>query len=67
MVQTRFAPDLKLTRRLRRLRTSETLRANGREARLSPEMFILPLFALARARREVESMPGVFTSQWTSP
>ena len=41
-IQTQSA--LKLTRRLRRLRTSETLRAMVRETRLSPDMFILPLF-----------------------
>jgi porphobilinogen synthase len=53
---------LKLTRRLRRLRTSETLRAMVRETRLSPDMFILPLFVCEGdgVRREVTSMPGVF-------
>jgi porphobilinogen synthase len=53
---------LKLTRRLRRLRTSETLRAMVRETRLSPDMFILPLFVCEGegVRREVSSMPGVF-------
>jgi porphobilinogen synthase len=53
---------LKLTRRLRRLRTSETLRAMVRETRLSPDMFILPLFVCEGdgVRREVASMPGVF-------
>jgi porphobilinogen synthase len=53
---------LHLTRRLRRLRTSETLRALVRETRLSPEMFVLPLFVCEGegVRREVSSMPGVF-------
>ncbi|HEX7795618.1 MAG TPA: porphobilinogen synthase [Vicinamibacterales bacterium] len=59
-IQTQSA--LKLTRRLRRLRTSETLRAMVRETRLSPDMFILPLFVCEGdgVRREVTSMPGVF-------
>ena len=59
-IQTQAA--LKLTRRLRRLRTSETLRAMVRETRLSPDMFILPLFVCEGegVRREVPSMPGVF-------
>jgi porphobilinogen synthase len=53
---------LKLTRRLRRLRTSETMRALVRETRLSPDMFVLPLFVCEGegVRREVGSMPGVF-------
>jgi len=52
---------LKLTRRLRRLRQSETMRALVRETRLSPDMFVLPLFVCAGegVRREVPSMPGV--------
>ena len=59
-IQTQAA--LKLTRRLRRLRTSEALRAMVRETRLSPDMFILPLFVCEGegVRREVSSMPGVF-------
>jgi porphobilinogen synthase len=59
-IQTQSA--LKLTRRLRRLRTSETLRAMVRETRLSPDKFILPLFVCEGdgVRREVPSMPGVF-------
>jgi porphobilinogen synthase len=59
-IQTQSA--LKLTRRLRRLRTSEALRAMVRETRLSPDMFILPLFVCEGdgVRREVPSMPGVF-------
>jgi porphobilinogen synthase len=53
---------LKLTRRLRRLRRSETMRALVRETRLSPEMFVLPLFVCdgEGVRREVASMPGVY-------
>src|SRR3954471_6726376 len=53
---------LKLTRRLRRLRTSEPMRALVRETRLSPDMFVLPLFVCEGegVRREVSSMPGVF-------
>jgi porphobilinogen synthase len=53
---------LKLTRRLRRLRTTEAMRALVRETRLSPEMFVLPLFVCEGegVRREVASMPGVF-------
>ena len=52
---------LKLTRRLRRLRQSETMRALVRETRLSPDMFVLPLFVCEGegVRREVPSMPGV--------
>jgi porphobilinogen synthase len=54
--------SLKLTRRLRRLRTSETLRALVRETRLSADTFVLPLFVCEGegVRREVPSMPGVF-------
>jgi porphobilinogen synthase len=53
---------LKLTRRLRRLRTSETMRALVRETRLSADTFVLPLFVCEGegVRREVASMPGVF-------
>ena len=53
---------LKLTRRLRRLRTSDTMRALVRETRLSPDTLMLPLFVCAGegVRREVSSMPGVF-------
>ncbi len=52
---------LKLTRRLRRLRQSETIRAMVRETRLAPEMFVLPLFVCEGegVRGEVPSMPGV--------
>jgi porphobilinogen synthase len=53
---------LTLTRRMRRLRQSETMRSLVRETRLSPEMFVLPLFVCEGegVRREVGSMPGVF-------
>jgi len=53
---------LKLTKRLRRLRRTDAMRAMVRETRLSPEMFMLPLFVCdgEGVRREVESMPGVF-------
>ncbi len=53
---------LHLTRRLRRLRRSEAMRAMVRETRLSPDMFVLPLFVCEGegVRREVSSMPGVF-------
>jgi porphobilinogen synthase len=62
MNPTQTQTALKLSRRLRRLRTSETLRAMVRETRLSPDMFILPLFVCEGEgiRREVRSMPGVF-------
>ena len=54
--------SLTLTRRLRRLRRSASMRALVRETRLSPEMFVLPLFVCEGegVRREVSSMPGVF-------
>jgi len=53
---------MKLTRRLRRLRHGETMRALVRETRLSPEVFMLPLFICEGdgVRREVSSMPGVY-------
>src|SRR5436305_5339097 len=52
---------LKLTRRPRRLRQSDAIRAMMRETRLAPEMFVLPLFVCegAGVRRAVASMPGV--------
>src|SRR5215208_6285847 len=51
-----------LIHRPRRLRRREGVRALVREARLSPENLILPLFACPGegVRREVSSMPGVF-------
>src|ERR1700704_5413338 len=53
---------LTLTRRFRRLRRSETMRALVRETRLSPDMFVMPLFICEGegVRREVPSMPGVY-------
>ena len=53
---------LTLTRRLRRLRRSETMRALVRETRLSPDMLVMPLFVCEGegVRREVPSMPGVY-------
>ena len=53
---------LDLTRRARRLRRSPGIRSLVRETRLSPAMFIYPLFVCAGrgVRREVGSMPGVF-------
>jgi porphobilinogen synthase len=59
---TRTPTTLNLTRRLRRLRQSETMRAMVRETRLSPDMFVLPLFICEGegVRREIRSMPGVF-------
>jgi porphobilinogen synthase len=53
---------LKLTRRLRRLRQSDAMRAMIRETRLSPDQFMLPLFVCdgEGVRREVPSMAGVF-------
>jgi len=55
-------PTLPLTRRARRLRTTEAMRGLVRETRLSPEMLVLPLFVCEGegVRREVASMPGVF-------
>jgi porphobilinogen synthase len=62
MAISNASTTLKLTHRLRRLRQSEALRAMVRETRLSPDMFILPLFVCEGEgiRREVPSMPGVF-------
>jgi porphobilinogen synthase len=53
---------LKLTRRLRRLRRTDAMRALVRETRLSPETLMLPLFVCEGegVRKEVSSMPGVF-------
>jgi porphobilinogen synthase len=46
--------------RLRRLRSSESLRRLVRETRLSPAQFVLPLFAVPGEgiRKEISSMPG---------
>ena len=62
MTPIRTHTALKLTRRLRRLRTSDAMRALVRETRLSPETLMLPLFVCPGEgiRREVPSMPGVF-------
>jgi porphobilinogen synthase len=62
MNPTETRTTLKLTRRLRRLRTSEAMRALVRETRLAPDMLILPLFVCEGegVRHEVSSMPGVF-------
>ncbi|HEY0080074.1 MAG TPA: porphobilinogen synthase [Pyrinomonadaceae bacterium] len=51
-----------LIHRPRRLRRREGLRGLVREARLSRESLVLPLFACGgeRVRREVASMPGVY-------
>ena len=55
-------PTRGLTRRPRRLRTTDAMRGLVRETRLSPDMFVLPLFVCEGegVRREVSSMPGVF-------
>ena len=62
MSPTTSASTLKLTRRLRRLRQSDAMRALVRETRLAPDMFMLPLFICEGEgiRREIGSMPGVF-------
>jgi porphobilinogen synthase len=62
MTPTDTRSSLQLTRRLRRLRRSDAMRALVRETRLTPEMFILPLFVCQGEgqRRDVPSMPGVF-------
>jgi porphobilinogen synthase len=62
MTQTHAPSAFTLTRRLRRLRRSASIRALVRETRLSPDMFVLPLFVCEGegVRREVSSMPGVF-------
>ena len=62
MTRTQAPAALTITRRLRRLRRTATMRALVRETRLSPDMFMLPLFVCEGegVRREVASMPGVF-------
>jgi porphobilinogen synthase len=62
MNHTHAPTALTITRRLRRLRRSETMRALVRETRLSADQFVLPLFVCEGegVRREVPSMPGVF-------
>jgi porphobilinogen synthase len=65
MSTTTRAAQLNLTRRLRRLRRTPALRALVREARLSSDQLMLPLFVAdstslgASGRRAVNSMPGV--------
>jgi len=51
-----------MTRRPRRLRKSESLRALVRETLVTPDDLILPLFVVpdSRPRAEIRSMPGVF-------
>src|SRR5262245_6602057 len=63
MSPTTTHATLTMTRRLRRLRRSETLRSMVREPRLSAGMFRHPHFVGGRdgVRREVPSMPGVYT------
>ncbi len=62
MTRTHTPTALTMTRRLRRLRRTPAMRALVRETRLSPDMFMLPLFVSGGegVRREVPSMPGVF-------
>ena len=62
MNSTSASATLNLTKRFRRLRESEAMRALVQETRLAPEMFVLPLFVCEGEgiRREVPSMPGVF-------
>jgi porphobilinogen synthase len=62
MTSSNVETRLDLIRRGRRLRRSPALRALVRETRLSPDMFIYPLFVCEGSgiRREVPSMPGVF-------
>jgi delta-aminolevulinic acid dehydratase/porphobilinogen synthase len=62
MNPTQAHSTLKIIRRHRRLRRSAAMRALVRETRLSPEIFMLPLFVCEGrgVRREVGSMPGVF-------
>ena len=62
MSQVHTYTTLKLTKRLRRLRTSAAMRALVQETRLSPANMMLPLFICEGegVRREVPSMPGVY-------
>jgi porphobilinogen synthase len=62
MTRIQTPTALTMTRRLRRLRRTPAMRALVRETRLSPDMFMLPLFVCEGrgVRREVPSMPGVF-------
>src|SRR5262249_31608353 len=56
------ATSLRLTRRMRRLRQSDAMRAPRRGTPPPPETFMRPLFICEGegVRREVGSMPGVF-------
>ena len=58
--ERRAALDLRY--RPRRLRRSAAIRALVRETRLSPDIFLYPLFVISGEgqRREISSMPGVF-------
>jgi porphobilinogen synthase len=60
--QTKNVRRLDLPRRPRRLRRTAGIRAMVREARLSPEMFVYPLFVRSGEgqKREIGSMPGVY-------
>jgi porphobilinogen synthase len=62
MTSARNATRLDLPRRPRRLRRTAAIRAMVREARLSPEMFVYPLFVRSGEgqKREIGSMPGVY-------
>src|SRR5215212_176848 len=62
MTPTHTATALTMTKRLRRLRRSDAMRALVRETRVTPDMLMLPLFVCEGegVRREVPSMPGVF-------
>ena len=53
---------LALSKRPRRLRSSEAIRALVRETRLTPDCFIYPLFICEGSgiRRPIGSMPGIF-------
>jgi porphobilinogen synthase len=57
-----LAGSLDLRHRPRRLRRSAAIRALVRETRLSPDMFLQPMFVTAGEgrRTEIGSMPGVF-------
>jgi porphobilinogen synthase len=62
MTHVDSSATLKITKRLRRLRTSASMRALVRETRLSPDSLMLPLFICEGegVRRDIPSMPGVF-------
>jgi porphobilinogen synthase len=62
LIESARQAGLELRRRPRRLRRTAGIRALVRETRLSPDMFVYPLFVCSGEgqRREVGSMPGVF-------